>query len=249
MPEVRGKADLSRYREASEEVFEAIKQLVTNLDTNIIVEKASIDEAFLDLTQYIDQYVDRSEPLPQLDALLDTKIQVNDDNQLTEWFDRISADRILFDSDIRLLFGALVVQQIRKEILDKTQFKCSAGISHNKMLAKLACALNKPNAQTILPKSGVDHLFSTTDINKVRCLGGKLGSSVKKLFKINNMYELKCLEFKELAKHFDVKTAKWLKDVANGLDDEPVTNRQLSKSLGCGKNFPGIYNLTLTRIM
>ena len=240
VPEVRGKADLTRYREASHEVFEAIKHLVSTLDPNITVEKASIDEAFIDLTQHINQCVDRLDPVPEVDAFADTKIELDSENDLNKWLTDLRDNEMLCANDIRLALGAVVVQQIRKEILEKTQFKCSAGISHNKMLAKLVCAVNKPNAQTILPQRGIEQLFRRTDIRKVRSLGGKLGAQVKQVFKINTMYELHCLEYKELAKIFDPKTAKWLKEVADGLDDDLVTNRQVTKSLGCGKNFPGI---------
>uniref|UniRef100_A0A8B9V1T5 UmuC domain-containing protein n=1 Tax=Anas zonorhyncha TaxID=75864 RepID=A0A8B9V1T5_9AVES len=43
VPEARGKADLSRYREASAEVMEVLSRFAA-------IERASIDEAYLDLT-------------------------------------------------------------------------------------------------------------------------------------------------------------------------------------------------------
>ena len=36
------------------------------------------------------------------------------------------------------------------------------------MLAKLACGINKPNKQTILPMSSVDGLFATIDLKKMQ---------------------------------------------------------------------------------
>lgn len=38
-------------------------------------------------------------------------------------------------------------------------FRCSAGIAHNKILAKLVCGMNKPNKQTVLPKHSVNTLY------------------------------------------------------------------------------------------
>lgn len=38
-------------------------------------------------------------------------------------------------------------------------FECSAGIAHNKILAKLVCGMNKPNKQTVLPVKNVSLLF------------------------------------------------------------------------------------------
>ncbi len=240
VPEVRGKAELSRYREGSDEVFNTIIEFINSLNSNIILEKASVDEAFIDLTNEIDS---RVLEVPPIHDLIDTKIEINNTNDLNQWLNNLNEDQLSLNAnDIRLAMGALIVKQIRDKILEKTQFKCSAGISHNKMLAKIACGLNKPNAQTILPKAGVEQLFKRIDINKVRNLGGKLGVQVTKTFAINTMHQLKCIDLNQLSKHFERKTAKWLNDMSNGIDDEPVSNRQVSKSLGCGKNFPGFHS-------
>jgi len=41
---------------------------------------------------------------------------------------------------------------MRKAVWDELGYRASAGISHNKTLAKLASAMNKPNAQTVVPR-------------------------------------------------------------------------------------------------
>lgn len=38
-------------------------------------------------------------------------------------------------------------------------YRCSGGIAHNKILAKLVCGMNKPNKQTVLPKHCIDLLY------------------------------------------------------------------------------------------
>ena len=49
------------------------------------------------------------------------------------------------------------------------------------------------------------------------------------------------LKFSEhqLQQQFDEKTGTWLYNIARGIDNEPVTPRLLSKSIGCCKKFPG----------
>jgi nucleotidyltransferase/DNA polymerase involved in DNA repair len=37
------------------------------------------------------------------------------------------------EDDRRLCIGAAIVEELRAEILAKTQFRCSAGIAHNKV--------------------------------------------------------------------------------------------------------------------
>ncbi|KAJ8981697.1 hypothetical protein NQ317_003418, partial [Molorchus minor] len=53
------------------------------------------------------------------------------------------------------------------------------------------------------------------------------------------MGELIKFSQKDLADKFDDKTAKWLYNIARGIDLEPVTLRLVSKSIGCCKKFPG----------
>lgn len=85
--------------------------------------------------------------------------------------------------DIKLLLGASIVNEIREAVKKETGkrmrefsmcafsvevaytkfftlgFECSAGIAHNKILAKLVCGMNKPNKQTVLPVKNVPQLF------------------------------------------------------------------------------------------
>lgn len=107
------------------------------------------------------------------------------------------------------------------------------------MLAKLVCSANKPNAQTILPFEGVPFYFENIKISNVRNFGGKFGQQVRQLFATETMGQLMQLDQPTLEQHFDIPTANWLHDCAMGIDTEPVLERLLSKSIGCGKNFRG----------
>lgn len=62
-------------------------------------------------------------------------------------------------SDIKLLIASSIVSEIRAAVKEKTGYECSAGIAHNKVLAKLVCGLNKPNKQTIIPLKHIAQLF------------------------------------------------------------------------------------------
>lgn len=89
-----------------------------------------------------------------------------------------------------MAIGAKIVEEIREAIFKETNYRCSAGIAHNKVLAKLACGLHKPNRQTIIPQSGVSYLYSSLSIKKVRSLGGKFGDSVVNDLGCNVMRDL-----------------------------------------------------------
>uniref|UniRef100_A0A914UYL5 UmuC domain-containing protein n=1 Tax=Plectus sambesii TaxID=2011161 RepID=A0A914UYL5_9BILA len=60
------KADLTKYRDASAEVF----KVLNDFDSRIVVERASIDEAYLDLTTMVDHIMSNSRAEP-IDLTLD----------------------------------------------------------------------------------------------------------------------------------------------------------------------------------
>lgn len=54
-------------------------------------------------------------------------------------------------NDLKLLIAATIVNEIRAKVKEQTGYECSAGIAHNKVLAKLVSGINKPNKQTLMP--------------------------------------------------------------------------------------------------
>lgn len=259
--ESHGKADLTHYREASVEVIEVMSRFA-------VIERASIDEAYMDLTSAVQQRL-KDMANKQIDPhlLKTTYIQGFPQNSadeeelahehssdkeaersrgLAQWLSSLPAPVSGEQSppELQLAVGAIIVEEMRAAVEKDTGFRCSAGISHNKVLAKLACGLNKPNRQTILPLDSVPELFNTLHISKIRNLGGKLGTSVTETLGIENMGEITQFSQAQLGQHFGDKTGQWLYDLCRGIDFEAVKPRQLPKSIGCSKNFPGKTSLS-----
>lgn len=106
-------------------------------------------------------------------------------------------------SDVKLLIGSSIVNEIRAAVKTKTGYECSAGIAHNKILAKLVCGMNKPNKQTILPLRYIDEMYRQLPIRKVKGLGGKFGEELCEQLSIQNMIDLKRFSREELQKRYD----------------------------------------------
>lgn len=70
----------------------------------------------------------------------------------------------------------------RETIIDTSQCALKqrprAGISHNKLVAKLASAMNKPYNQTVVPARALAPLMATLPLRKIRGLGGKWGAAL-----------------------------------------------------------------------
>ncbi|KAM6997604.1 DNA polymerase eta isoform 2-T2 [Tautogolabrus adspersus] len=254
--ESHGKADLTHYREASVEVIEVMSRFA-------VIERASIDEAYMDLTATVQQRLKtmtdkQIEPqllkatyiqgypqsLPEQeasaeDAALDKEEQRS--RGLLQWLasSSVSLRGEQSSADLQLTVGAVIVEEMRAAVEKVTGYRCSAGISHNKVLSKLACGLNKPNRQTVLPLDSVTELFNSLPIGKIRNLGGKLGASITETLGVENMGDLTSFSQDQLGQHFGEKTGQWLYDLCRGIDFEAVKPRSLPKSIGCSKNFPG----------
>ena len=121
------KLNTDPYKEESEKYHQILKSCFS------IVEKASIDEVYIDLTSEV------------LDH------QKRNDFEANTWKGKISEkpsdEEILIESEIDLLLmiGTQLIDQARSKVRLELGYTCSAGISYNKLLAKLGSNLQKPN--------------------------------------------------------------------------------------------------------
>jgi nucleotidyltransferase/DNA polymerase involved in DNA repair len=154
--------------------------------------------------------------------------------------------------DKLLLCGSLLIQHIRSMIHAQYHLTCTGGIAHNKLLAKIASAMHKPNKLTVFPSTMVQAIFRQLPITRVPGYNGKLGQEISSKFP-----NIQCMgEFEQCSKESIItalggnglsrqsseyanleSSATRLLQVARGIDDDPVTARSLPKSIGCGKTF------------
>lgn len=76
--------------------------------------------------------------------------------------------------DKKLWLASDITKRIRQEILEELAYTTSAGIAHNKTVAKLACSANKPNGQTVVPLAYSSLAMAPVPIKEVRLLCGKI---------------------------------------------------------------------------
>ncbi|VAH64080.1 unnamed protein product [Triticum turgidum subsp. durum] len=96
--------------------------------------------------------------------ILDLPSDVGDrEENVKAWLCRADANY----QDKLLACGAILVAQLRVKVLEETQFTCSAGIAHNKMLAKLVSGMHKPAQQTVVPSSSVQDFLASLPVKKM----------------------------------------------------------------------------------
>ncbi|GAB2280940.1 hypothetical protein Dimus_015557 [Dionaea muscipula] len=237
VPVARGKADLNIYRNAGSEV-------VSILARKGRCERASIDEVYLDLTDAAETMLVEHPPECRNDvddeALKSHILGLREDDsdikeKVRNWLSRSDADH----HDKLLACGALIVAELREQVLKETEFTCSAGIAHNKMLAKLASGMNKPAQQTVVPTASVQELLVPLPIKKLKQLGGKLGDSLQSDLGVKIVGDLLHFSMEKLQEHYGTNTGTWLWNTVRGINGEEVQGRLLPKSHGSGKTFPG----------
>lgn len=185
-------------------------------------ERASIDEVYLDLTDAAEMMLAETPPelLDDMDeeALKSHILGLDQEGNgvkenVRNWFQRSDADHV----DKLLACGALIVAELRRQVLKETEFTCSAGIAHNKMLAKLASGMNKPAQQTAVPSASVKELLGRLPIKKMKQLGGKLGDSLQSVLGVSTVGDLLQFSEQKLQERYGANTGTWLSSIARGI--------------------------------
>ena len=239
------KVSLDPYRIQSRRILALIKEaLPKDLQR---VEKASVDEVFLDLSAQVHSillqryaelngpapYDDPSELLPRppstaldwaADALVDLDGSQSEEDD-PDW------------DDIAMLIASEIVRDVRQRIFETLHYTCSAGISRNKMLAKLGSGHKKPNSQTIIRNRAVQHFLSAFKFTKIRNLGGKLGDEVVAAFNTDAVSDLLPVSLEQLKKQLGDDTGSWLYITLRGEDHSEVNPRTAIKSMLSAKSF------------
>lgn len=82
------------------------------------------------------------------------------------------------------------MSKIRAQVKLELGYTCSAGVAHNKTLAKLCSAWKKPDAQTVLRHLAVPAFLNPMPFTKIRFLGGKLGDAMAKEYEASTVSDM-----------------------------------------------------------
>lgn len=125
--------------------------------------------------------------------------------------------------------ASLMAKQIRYEIFEATGLTASAGIAPNKLIAKIASDWHKPNGQKVVTPKEVKDFMTPLPVSKIYGVGKV---TTKKMHQngIKTCQDLQSLTLKELQANFG-RFGTRLYDQCRGIDDRPVDNNRITKSL------------------
>jgi DNA polymerase-4 len=123
-----------------------------------------------------------------------------------------------------------LAQGIKDKVRRATGLTCSIGITPNKLLAKLASELDKPDGITVLGHADLAARIWPLPPKRINGVGPR--ASVKlEAMGIATIGALAAAPLARLAAEFGPRYAQWLLDAANGRDDRPVVTVREPKSI------------------
>ena len=117
--------------------------------------------------------------------------------------------------------GKALARLIQKTITDHTGLTCSIGVAPNKLLAKMASELNKPNGISILYAQDLESKIWPLSCRKINGIGPKAEAKLQ-AHGIETIGDLAAKDLDWLKSEFGKSYGAWLFDASHGLDERAV---------------------------
>jgi DNA polymerase-4 len=126
--------------------------------------------------------------------------------------------------------GVNVARRIKREIKDSTGLTASAGVAPNKFLAKIASGWHKPDGLTVIAPERIESFLQGLPVDALWGVGPKTAARLREhgITKLIDVRERSLDELSDLVG----SGAKWLRDLAMGIDERPVDPSDQRKSAG-----------------
>jgi DNA polymerase-4 len=166
------------------------------------IEDRGIDEIYIDLTEVV------AARLPHDDEAIDP-----DDAAQEAWW-----------------CAREVAAEIKQAVRDATGLNCSIGLAPNKLIAKVASELDKPDGLTVITAADFTTRIGPLPVRRLNGVGPKAAAKLARL-DIATITELAASERGWLVAQFGASYGAWLADAAQGHDDRPVVTESEPKSI------------------
>ncbi len=128
-----------------------------------------------------------------------------------------------------------LMRRIKEEVRKKEGLTASVGIGPNKLVAKIASDLQKPDGMTVVREKQVQRLLDMLPVRKLPGVGPKTEARLNEIG-AQTIRELREISDKKLTDEFG-KWGRELRAKARGLDDSPVEEERETKSVGEQETF------------
>ncbi|XP_015185506.1 PREDICTED: DNA polymerase iota-like [Polistes dominula] len=223
--------DLTAYRQVSAKIMEILHEFTP------LVERLGLDDNFLDVTSIVEKYISSND---ESNENFGDTIEEDDSSNIIGNVFELTDEECPCGCHLRLTIATKIASKIRDRVWKELKITTSAGIAHNKLLAKLAGSLYKPNQQTLIFPCSASKLLSTLDsVSKIPGVGLK----TKELLiskNIRTVDDLRKIPLDELELKIGKDLARKLKDNAEGIDETAVKPSAKKQSIGIEDGFKSV---------
>jgi len=159
-------------------------------------------------------------------------------HEITPLVQGLSLDEAFLDvTESQALLGepAAIARRIKDSIRSRTGLTASVGVATNKLVAKIASDLDKPDGLTVVTERRIREVLDPLSVRRLPGLGRKLGEKVEAAG-LRTLGELRAATDAALWPLFGRDTAR-MRERAAGIDDRPVQPDLEEKSLSAEDTF------------
>jgi DNA polymerase IV (DinB-like DNA polymerase) len=143
-------------------------------------------------------------------------------------FEQVGIDEAYLDVSERTKGNFKEARWLGHEIKDKLKaqegISCSVGVAPNKLLAKIASDVQKPNGLTVVEPDEIENFLSPMPVGRIIGIGVKTEKKMAELG-ISTISDLAKFDVQGLVETFGRALGNYFHNAALGLDDQPVQDR------------------------
>lgn len=157
-------------------------------------------------------------------------------HRYTDKVEPLSLDEAYIDVTGHQFYATRIASMIRSDIAKELGLTASAGVGPNKLIAKIASDLNKPNGLTVVRPHEVAAFMAPLRLRKISGVGPV---TERKLASLGLHYCQDILACQEgfLTTKLGLRFAHWLIQRCKGIDNRAVETTRVRKSLSCEDTF------------
>lgn len=152
-----------------------------------------------------------------------------------ELFEQVSVDECYMDftkiTNSDFDDAKIFAVSLQKNIKDQIKLTCSIGVGPNKLIAKIASGINKPNGITVVRLEDAKQFISNCKIDDIPGIGPKTSKKLESLG-IKSVSDISKKGIFELRDALGYKIATFLVNASNAIDYSQIKVRGTSKQIG-----------------
>ncbi|MEE9217858.1 MAG: DNA polymerase IV [Acidobacteriota bacterium] len=153
----------------------------------------------------------------------------------TDRVEPLSLDESYLDVTGHELPASEVARRIKRDIRAETGLTASAGAGPNKLVAKIASDLRKPDGLVVVPPTRVRRFLAPLPVSRLWGIG-RVGEQRLARLGVRTIGELAAMEEEALHRLFG-KLGAFFKQLACGQDDRPVSSERPTRSISSETTF------------